>query len=304
MRPGAVDRFLSLPLLFALLVVPFGCDEKEDGSQPDAVKLLERMLAAEDAVAYRATKHMVWGSGEKSHEREFEVTHWAGGPTCFETGKGSVRSMPRLYWLRDQDLLLSNYRVTVAGRETFLGREAVRLEIVGKREGRPSMALTVDRETGLLLSTVIRDYEGEVGLRASFAKLELDPGDLPDPPERRSFGKDEEEMERVPGREPAEVSFTALSPRYLPEGFVEKNRYTSCRRPYLKVFYGDGLSLLEISERPVRPEDRGGRVAEQRRFVTRTRYEAVIGDVKVSLTGQLSPEELLKVLESMAPVAE
>lgn len=304
MHPGGADRLLTLPLLFALLLVPFGCDEGDEGSEPDAVKVLERMLAAEDEVPYRATKRMEWGSGEARHEREYEVTHWAGGPTCFDRGERRVRGLSRLYWLRDQELLLSNYRVAVAAGEPFLGRGSVRLEITGRREGRPSMDLTVDRETGLLLSTKIRDYEGRVAFRAEFSKLELEPGDLPEPPERRTWKRDGDESERMSGREGAELKFAALSPRYLPEGYVEKNRYVSCRRPSLRLFYGDGLSLLEISERPARPEDRGGRVAEQRRYGSRTRYEAVIGDVKVRLTGQLSPEELLKVLESMAPVEE
>jgi negative regulator of sigma E activity len=281
-----------------------GCDEAP-ASDTDAVSLLERMLASEDSVSYRAVKRMT-AVGEDGQEKTWEhrVTHYAGGPTVFERSEDPdrpwVQERGRFYWLGDLDVLLSNYRVRLTGRGADADRPVATFVVESIHEGRPSMTFTVDEETGLLLRAESRDWRGELNMRSEITELEIDP-ELPPPPEARRSRFRPEAGSVAGGGEEVELPFEPLTPRWLPAGFVEKGRYRHYARGVrLKTVYSDGLTWFEIAERAAEPDDGEKNVAKKWTHGSRTTLMVVLKGVKVVLVGRLEPEVLVRILDSLA----
>lgn len=297
----ALHTFCSGILL--VLVLPLSaCDETSPPSDPAAADLLQRMVDVEEQLAYRGRKRIVVGEAdERFPPGEMLVTHYAGGPTIIESTRGprQVLSRSRLFWLADEELLRRNYEVRRTGAETVVGRPATVLEVVGREPGRPSMKLWVDEATGLLLVSESRNWRGGVSMRSEFLDLEVGP-DLPPPPESRAGRKPVDPTAARTPTPAAELPFPPLRPAWLPAGFEERGRFQW--RSSLRTVYSDGLGLLELTQR-----DAPGGAAEegtvtQRTFEgVRTQLEVVIDGVKCRLVGRLSPEELLRVVESLEP---
>ena len=307
MRRADAER-RSVPLLVLLALFPLfsGCDEKP-ASDADAVSLLERMLASEDTVSYRARKRMI-SIGEDGEEKAWEhrVTHYAGGPTVFERAEDPdrpwVQALGRFYWLGDLDVLLANYRVRLTGRGAEDGRPATTFVVESVHEGRPSMTFTVDEATGLLLRAESRDWRGELSMRSEITELAIDP-ELPPAPEpgRSRFRPDPDPGTEAEGGAAVELPFEPLAPRWLPAGFVEKGRYRhSVRGIRLKTVYSDGLTWLEVTQSLAGPDDGETNVAKKWTHGSRTTLRVVLDNVKVVLVGRLEPEVLVRILDSFA----
>jgi hypothetical protein len=308
-----------LPTASALLILvwllPCACKREpvRPHSDPAAVALLERMMAAEDKVSYRAVNRMQmsWGRGEP-RPMEQSVTHYAGGATIYESNGGWLKRhvtwRNRIYWLGNVEQLEENYGITLDGETKVLGRDASRIRIAADREDRPSMHLTVDSETGLLLAADTIDWEGRSTVHWEFTSLEIDPK-LPPPPE-----KSDREFEEVQKPATDDLGFPPMFPRWLPAGFRETGRYRWDRPegmpglhrpgrsdgPQLKTTYSDGLAWFQLSQWKA-PKGAEELVARQSKFGSRSSIRVVISGVGFWIEGPLRPEDLQRVLQSLAP---
>jgi len=138
------------------------------------------------------------------------------------------------------------YRAEARSTTRFLDRAARLLVLKPRREGRPTIHLTVDAETKLPLKVVVFRSDGSLYRVAAFRDLEIGPEEVRS--ERRRFGW---RGERISQEEAdGSVEFPVLRPEYLPEGF----RCVDCRvrgRVVRKIswLYSDGATAFEISQR-------------------------------------------------------
>jgi len=306
-RPAVV-----LPLCMALLATLFApaCDEPDE-ARAWALRLFEDMEKAERETSYQGTKELLYRYGDHERRSFHFVTHYAGDVTLVESGGpggGRTRrwreSRPRFeYLLKDRELLLDNYRVRPAGRETVARRDGV-VVIIRSRiadASRPSMRLVLDPETKLVLSSEIIDWRGETGFRSRYTSLLLDPV-LGAPPEPRRGGREERRRMRpkeVESEAEAGVPFTPLVPRHLPRGFRRMTvQVFGHRFPTVRSVYSDGLSWIEIRQWKARP-GREERVVRTFPRGSRVKMKMALHGVGIMLDGRLDPEELKKVIRSL-----
>jgi negative regulator of sigma E activity len=216
--------------------------------------------------------------------------------------------MSRLYWLKDRELLARNYRVVVAGRERVAERPAVVVEIRPERVGRPSVIALVDEETGLLLGLERRDYRGESVYRSRFLTLLLDPRDeeTTDKPRRdRSSRRPPFRPGGRRGERKQAPEFERLEAKYVPGGFERKKRFDGSffGRPGRHEMFGDGLCWLAMSQHPAEAGAEE-RVVEHRQWGDRVVLTMVHRGVEVKLVGGLDPEEMIRMIRSLAPAEQ
>ncbi len=293
---------LGLPLFLALAA---SCGADVTSAAP-AVDRLNRMARAEAAYAYEGMKTVTVRSGKREWVRAYYV-QWdpARGTRIERMGEASGngekgrrsgsrwnRWWSRLYWLKDRELLLRNYRVQERGLETVAGRPGVALEIRPVHPGRPRIRLVVDEETGLLLDYLKFDYRGEPVFHSRFTALRLwkaAPGRAEEPrgPGAPSRGGKERR---------AGAPFRVLRPGFLPAGFERKGEWI--RGKLVRQVLSDGLTWIEIVERRAASGSEGNVVRQCRRG-SRVYLRVVLEGVEIRLVGRIDPAELLAILESM-----
>jgi hypothetical protein len=296
--------------LGALLLISQAVDcGLENTSAATAVNRLNRMLAAEREFTYQGMKEVEFGTRTSF----LFVSHYADGSTAVETvglpttrrNKSWVQRHRRFYWLKDKELLLKNYHVREAGRETALGREAIALVIRSNHPGRPRMRLVVDEDTGLLLDVEKFDGSDRRTFRSRFTTLLLDP-ELPEPPAPKKPGFPWRHRGPPGPSKATALDFDPLMPRFLPEGFEEKSSYSSKRgfgrsreRPSLVTIYSDGMTWIKLRQRKAEEGSEECVVRQRPLHGSRVKMTVVVKGVEVRLEGDLNPSELIAVLESL-----
>lgn len=284
----------------------------DPGEASPAAEWLERVAAAEKAYSFEGVREVSSQCRGHSRTKWYFDTHHPGRATVsVSTGTPTGRQrrhrgfLPRLFWLKDRDVLLRNYRVAIVGREEVAERAGVVLEIRAVTSGRPSVRMIADEETGLLLGMERRDYRGEVIYRSKFTTLLIDTAEEQDEADDRGGHRRWSPPwgGKRGHRDSSGADFMPLVARYLPEGFQRKMKPWSRTGSRRFELFSDGLCWLSMSQRAA-PEGAEERVVEQRQWGDRVVLEMVHRGVKVKVTGGLDPEELLEMIRSLAPAEQ
>jgi hypothetical protein len=284
-----------------------GCFERDAASPTsgdDGPALLRRAIDAEKSLAYTGEKRTICGEEGEGRATRMKVSRTAAGKTFLEwdEGDGSTRRWVyenRAGWRDDPDLLLRNYVVTVdpADGPAVAWRETRRLSIRGKRAGRPSLVLYVDKERSIVLKEEIRDFEGRLWLTKVFDTIEFRTPDEP------SAGAHAEPIADQPT---ADSSTPSLPLRVVapPEGFVRTvGGDARDADGFLREDWTDGLAAFSVFER----ERTDGRKpeGELRRSSCSGRASAsgVFAGVEVKVFGNLPVADLESVVRGLSPSA-
>ncbi len=273
--------FWSVLLLLALALPAHGGDNGET-----ARRWLEKMARAAKELNYDAT--FVYRHGEqletmriihragRDGERERlvslngaarEVLRDASQVTCIlpdrrsvvverSHGNGILPSMLR----RPSRGFAGHYTLALAGGERVAGRETRIISIKPADEFRYGYRLWLDRDTGLLLKSELRDREGTSLEQILFTSLEL-PEEIPDSLLEPGIsgdgftwhGRESKTTGQVAGK-----SAPIWQARWLPEGFALTSHgagpMPSGRMPVEHMLFTDGLASFSIYIEPVGPD--------------------------------------------------
>ena len=280
-----VSAAATLVLVAMLLVAPAPAapaapdGDHEAGSDEAALRLIERASAADTTTAYEGTQFVAsWGSRSTSHL--LHVRHEPGrGTTVRMLGNGE-RSAPAvredagalssLDSAEAADLLVRNYDVLTAGRQSVAGRDADVIEAWRRAEderAHPVARFWLDRETGVLLRRESYDETGRtvrgsaffdirVAERESLSGTATAPGrldpDWPDDP-------------LTPAGELAAGELDAMAAKgwAVPRGFAGGLELLKARRlpdaagEVMHLAYSDGLATVSVFEQRGRLDDAG-----------------------------------------------
>ena len=219
---------------------------------------------------------------------------------------------------------LVSYELRTSPSEAVAGRATRLYEFIPRRAGtRPLRKVWVDVETGLFLRTEIYSPDDKLILFSAFEKVDFQPKVTP-----ASFSMEVPSNVRVVEAEEGDclepdeamriAGFPVGLPDYLPWGFVRKcirarrvNTFSE-----IQVLYSDGLSLLSIFEsskgRPYGKEgpkgSTGVRVGEYSGNLYHLGLMSALSWkaswAHLTILGEMSREEMLKVAESVHPLRE
>lgn len=150
----------------------------------------------------------------------------------------------RDFWVRDPQLFATNWSVICQGSDETAGRECWAYRVERLLGGPHAFELSVDAETGLILSVREFDDEGEQVASMEYESLELQPN-----LETVVWHQSSNEEVVLASLEPlqAEIDIALLEPRLLPEGYapLELARVADGRGgSWIKHTYSDGLEPL------------------------------------------------------------
>jgi outer membrane lipoprotein-sorting protein len=220
------------------------------------------------------------------------------------------------------DLLFRNYRVRWQGSDMVAGRRVVRLAIEPRHPGNPDKRVWIDPTCQMVLREEVRDYGGHVVASSRFETFEL----------IRELSASLFEPPAAPAvhSHSAELPYSALRPRYLPPGYQEV-RQSGLRRGHgdgVFLLYTDGLGAISLfefrresgsapwqhegREKEARHEGREGggprgekegegqRGRHRRPGASPDRFTRQVGDRVCRVMGDIAPEELHKMLDSLS----
>ena len=251
------------------------------------------------------------------------VTVLDDGGRLWRLGDQSATPLGRSDKRVDWALLASNYRIRGGGLGAIIGRPCREVRLVSRRTGRTAEALWIDPGTRLVLVRETYDVDGHL-VQASTVEMARFHDD------RRTTAAVEQALAlrpQAPEEQPltdAEFAdrsgFAPLRPAHVPKGYREIGLYArTCPhgRTYAELVYFDGLRVMSVLERPGGgPGGGGGRgqghgwrrgqgremesaepalVDEGQAKTVRVRR----GTVRVFLTGDLTQEEILRVINSI-----
>jgi len=301
-------RWLSLLLLACLATPAWGASE---GAQA-----LARAWQAErqyDYVGIQATR-----AAAREVEVVVEVAHVKGGITCRHflappklAGHGAIitpRGRLRLgaagvaHWrtgLRaesadDLPLLLRNYQVVATGMETVAGREVQGYLIRPKRPGNPSKRIWLDRESGLMLKSALRNWEGKPVVESEFRQIKIGRN----LPEAASQCRLPPEPAPAPHPRPR-LDFTPVQPSYLPAGYQYQGQEVIMARgrPTAHLRYSDGLNTISLFEQQGAGPARD--LPARRNMGFSSFLYRRLGQMDAAVIGDLPPEELQRLMDSL-----
>jgi len=226
--------------------------------------------------------------------------------------------------LRKENLrqTLVSYDLQSSPSEPIAGREAHMYAFLPKQAGsRPGRKVWVDVETGLVLRMEIYNTEETLYWLSVFEEIDyrytVNPASftMPVPAGVRVVEAGEEHC--YTPVEAEEISGLPLTlPGYLPDGFVQKciRARRSSSHGEIKVLYSDGLSLLTIFEssrpRSFRGADAGlpVRIGKDPASLNKLGLVSALNwesrGAYLTILGELSRDELLKVAGSVRPLRE
>lgn len=217
---------------------------------------------------------------------------------------------------------LLSYDLESSPAEAVAGRRTHLYAFHPKQKGsRPVRKVWVDVETGLILKTEIYSPDEKLFWLSVFEDINYRPTvnpasfTMPIPSGVRVVEAGEEKC-YTPAEAQEIAGLPLVLPRYLPGGFVQKCIRARRLRDYreVKVLYSDGLSLLTLFEssrfRPFGAAAGGLSVQVGERPASLYRLGLVSAlnwespGSYLTILGELSRDELLKVAESVEPVGE
>lgn len=299
----------ALGVLAAALACPVAAQRRPP---PDPETLLRSSESAETRVDYSGVKSLRsnFGRRPEQEERKVKVYHRAPDQTRTEflsggpVGSVLIQRGDRHYWLEPgnrvrrvpprnppgrMDLLLENYRVRKLGFEKIAGRGAVMLAIEPKYPGNPKKHVWIDPRSGLTLKSQVFSSSGELREESAFVEIDCHPT-LSDSQFEVPTGAPPLEPPR-----PVQLDFAPRRPRHLPPGYLLVSTSTMLDRRGRVVHhmrYTDGLNTLSLFEARATPNPDGPLMRD-------ARQSGIIGDIRYSIAGDTSPEELRKMAESL-----
>jgi hypothetical protein len=131
----------------------------------DGAAMLRAAIAAEQSIVYTGYKRTICGEEGEGRATRMKVSRTAAGRTflTWDPGGGDSRHWvyeSRAGWRSDPELLLRNYEVVVDPSDgpAVAWRDTRRLTLRGRRPGRPSLELLVDKERSIVLREEFRDF--------------------------------------------------------------------------------------------------------------------------------------------------
>lgn len=294
----------------------------------DANRLVSEALSRENAGSYRARVTTLTGDGSRTatvlHQGRTEKIEYPGarGRSAWSmtvSGK-SYTYLPKGNQLLTSEagsllserertqLLLANYNAKCVGTDRIAGRDTYAVELTSNRGARPSKKLWIDRENRTILRT--DDYSASGQLRGRTETKRIDFGAKI---EAREFalpsGNAARPITICESCKPdglKRLKFTATMPQYLPSGYkLEGNHllHSTCGCSHISAqfTYTDGLNVISVFETPamvscscckdMKCDDQNCGIA--------TLGQVKRGDKTVVVVGDLLPEDLRKIAESV-----
>jgi sigma-E factor negative regulatory protein RseB len=148
------------------------------------------------------------------------------------------------------DALKASYRAHVTGQERIGGRDGVVIQLVPRDQYRYGYRFYLDRESGLLLKSVMVNENNEAIEQVAFSQLALMPMTRMDwfhPNIER--GKDYE-MQQEENVMPARAEGGEWKVAHLPSGFVEVDQLTRSMpgktQPVEQMIFSDGIASVSL----------------------------------------------------------
>ena len=288
---------------------------------PSGDALLQRSEHAECAYSYRGVRVIRTFFRDQVVEAEAQVLHEKPATTRTEylsppSMAGTVilrigadrwrRSGRNAPWQRlpaaDEaegiNLLQRNYDLRIAQGSPVADRPCTLLLVLPRHPGNPSKRMWVDQATGLVLRTELLSRRHNSISSSAFREIEIAPdlttqADLLQPPPRA-----------LAPAVTTPLGFKPGYPRYLPPGYVFSGTdvINVGNLPGAHLRYSDGLNTISLFQAPA--EAFGG---EQPFASWEWHFAQVItwrkGDMAYAAVGDIDPEQLRKMADSMGPAA-
>lgn len=194
------------------------------------------------------------------------------------------------------DLLQRNYELRVGASSLVANRECMLLLISPKHPGNPSKRMWLDRATGFILRSELRNWRQDDISVSAFEQFEIDPAVSPEEARLLLPPRAVESGDR------GALAFKPLYPRYVPTGYVFKGLTVvpvhGERAAHLR--YSDGLNTISFFQAPAQA------LAQQSRRGSRELSYAVVftwqrGSMAYALMGDIRPTELQRMAASLEP---
>jgi len=217
--------------------------------QSAAMSLVRRAATAHKRVSYSG--RLSWRRGRWN--RSVRVAHDArSGRTLYGwsarwtyvASRPSTKAPDPVAWCRSLHALEANYRAEQGATSRYLDRTVCLLRLESRWQGRPSVELAVDVETGLPLKVTTLRPDGSMARAVAFREIEFGPQEVPARTPRHDGARS---IPREQVRN--ELAFEPLLPAYLPAGFeLYECRVSGVQVRKLTFVYTDGVSKLELTQ--------------------------------------------------------
>ena len=217
---------------------------------------------------------------------------------CMTGSADELQLPPRQQMLThlDAQSLTAHYQPRLLGSNRIAGREVEEVALLPRDPHRYAMQLSLDRETGLPLRSLLLAAQGQLLERLQFTELQLQaPGDE----QLRATG-DCREIEPLAVARDAEV----WRANWLPPGFVA---LATWQRPnplggqdLLTQVYGDGLASISVFIEPLREAQAGDAHSQAGPTAINSRQHSTPqGEFMVTVLGEVPPATVERVALSM-----
>ena len=292
---------LSAPLLWA--------DEAEDR--------LARMIQAQASQSYQGTfvyerqgsfvAHQLWRRALDGQLRERllqldgmprESLSENGRVLCM-TGSADELQLPQRQQMLthlDAQALSVHYQPRLLGSNRIAGREVEELALLPRDPHRYAMQLSLDRQTGLPLRSLLLGAQGQLLERLQFTEIQLQaPAD-----EQLQAAGDCRDIEPLASARDAQV----WRADWLPPGFVALATWRRASplggQDLLTQVYGDGLASISVFIEPLREAQAGDAHSQAGPTAINSRQHSTPqGQFMVTVLGEVPPATVERVALSM-----
>jgi len=218
-----------------------------------------------------------------------------------------------------EELIRRNYKIYLDRQGQIVNRGSIGIFFEPKGANRPARKVWIDREYGIPLRTEIYDLQGNLVLLSTFSEIKFGPVLENDNfalkvPEGTLIKTITESRYTDLGEAQNHIKFKLHVPSYLPEGFnlVSITHLKGDKGERVQLLYSDGLSSLSVFQdksilssssnslpaKEVNINDKKGVFYDQGLLKI---LNWNLQDVHVTLIGEVSEDELLKVAASISP---
>lgn len=292
---------LSAPLLWA--------DEAEDR--------LARMIQAQASQSYQGTfvyerqgsfvAHQLWrrAIGGQLRERLLQLdgipreSLSENGRLLCMTGSADELQLPQRQQMLthlNAQALSAHYQARLLGSNRIAGREVEELALLPRDPHRYAMQLSLDRQTGLPLRSLLLGAQGQLLERLQFTEIQLQaPAD-----EQLQPAGDCRDIEPLAAARDAQV----WRADWLPPGFVALATWRRASplggQELLTQVYGDGLASISVFIEPLREAQAGDAHSQAGPTAINSRQHSTPqGQFMVTVLGEVPPATVERVALSM-----